>query len=377
VKLILGILVAVASAAISSAASADPLRVAILETLSGPQASTGRLYDTAVRYVLDKVNAAGGFNGEKIVITEYDNGGTSSGASEKFKQAVADRVHVVFQGSSSAVAGQISEDVRKHNLRNKGKEIIYINVGAFASELTGPKCHFHSFRLTATAPMIVNALVKVMKEEGTLGTRIYSINQNYSWGQDMEAAIKEAAPMGGYEVVEAVLHDVNRIQDFAPFVAKIKLANPDTVMTGNWSNDLLLLMKEVGNAGLKVRFATAFLNQPGNIGNAGEIAMGNYVAHVSSIELGDGSVARDYQAVTGHMPAYIEPSTIDAAKLFATALSSLNFNGKDIVVNQIALALENTKVDTIEGPQSIRKEDHQPAEQVMYPVQSSCKMQRP
>lgn len=215
-KFILGILVAVASAAISSAASADPLRVAILETLSGPQASTGRLYNTAVRYVLDKVNADGGFNGEKIVITEYDSGGTSSGASEKFKQAVADRVHVVFQGSSSAVAGQITEDVRKHNLRNKGKEIIYINIGAFASELTGAKCHFHSFRLTATAPMIVNALVDVMKEEGTLGTRIYSINQNYSWGQDMEAAIKEAAPIGGYQVVEAVLHDVNRIRTSPP-----------------------------------------------------------------------------------------------------------------------------------------------------------------
>src|SRR5690606_17653026 len=107
----------------------------------------------------------------------------------------------------------------------------------------GDKCHFYHFRFTTTAPMRVNALVDAMKKADELGTRVYSINQNYSWGRDMEEATKAAAERGGYEVVESVLHEVNKIQDFSPFVAKIKDANPDTVITGNWSNDLLLLMK--------------------------------------------------------------------------------------------------------------------------------------
>ena len=95
-----------------------------------------------------------------------------------------------------------------------------------------------------------NALVSAMAEEGDLGARVYSINQNYSWGRDMEEAILAAAEVGGYEVVDSDLHEVNRIQDFSPFVAKIRTSQPDTVMTGNWSNDLLLLMKAAGDAGL-------------------------------------------------------------------------------------------------------------------------------
>ena len=224
---------ALALAALALPTQAEPSQIAILESLSGSQTSTGRLYATAAQFVVDEAHAKGGYNGEKIIVTEYDNGGTTTGAAAKFQQLVADGIHVIVQGSSSAVGGQVSEDVRKHNLRNPDKKIIYLNFGAEALELTGDKCHFHSFRMTTTAPMRVGALIKVMKEEGTLGKRIFSVNQNYSWGMDMEKAIKDKAAGGGYEVVETVLHEVNRSASFAPFVAKIQAAQPDTVMTGN------------------------------------------------------------------------------------------------------------------------------------------------
>lgn len=397
-----------ATLSLSLPCQAEPLRIAIMESLSGSQTSTGRLYATATQFVIDAANANGGYNGEKIIITEYDNGGTTTGAAAKFQQAVADGMHVVVQGSSSAVGGQVSEDVRKHNLRNPDKKIIYLNFGAEAMELTGEKCHFYSFRMTTTAPMRVGALVKVMKEEGTLGKRVYSINQNYSWGADMEQAIKDKAADGGYEVVETVLHEVNKIQDFAPFVAKIQAAKPDTVMTGNWSNDLLLLMQAVGGAGLKTRFATAFLDQPGNIGNAGPVALGHYVAHPFNVELTDGAFPAAYQKFSGHIPSYIEPQSVNALRMLLKAAQSVDFAGGKIDVTKIALALENTSLPTDIGAITFRKEDHQallpvvvskvdravkypvddtdmgfrpvkvvsPAE-VVYPVQASCRMQRP
>ena len=45
-----------------SATNAAPLKIAVVETLSGPQASTGLLYRTAINYELAKINAAGGWN---------------------------------------------------------------------------------------------------------------------------------------------------------------------------------------------------------------------------------------------------------------------------------------------------------------------------
>jgi branched-chain amino acid transport system substrate-binding protein len=393
---------------VPGAAQAEQLRVAIIEALSGPQASTGVLYKDAVHYVIGKMNASGGYNGGKIVVTEYDSAGTTAGATAQFKKAVADGVHAVVQGGSSAIAGQLSDDIREHNAGHPGREVLYLNVGAEALELTGSKCHFHSFRFTSTAPMRIGALVRVMKEDGSLGRRVYSINQDYSWGKDVEAAIKANAAQGGYEVVASVLHKVNSIQDFAPFVAEIQAAKPDTVMTGNWSNDLLLMMKAAGAAGLKVRFATTFLDQVGNIGNAGQLTVGHYVAHPFNIELTDGKFARDYEKVTGHVPVYVEPGAVNGMSIFTKGLAATDFNGGAIDVNKVVLAMEQVRYDTALGPLSVRKEDHQmitpivvsrvepdvqypvdgtnlgfepvkavPAEQVMYPVQDTCKMKRP
>lgn len=400
-----GVALAVAAA---SGVRAEPLKIGIIESLSGPQTSTGRLFATAAQYVINEINAKGGFNGAPIQVLEYDNAGGTTGAADKFKQAVADGVHVVLQGASSAIAGQLTEDVRRHNLRNPKTPVLFINLGAEALELTGEKCHFYHFRFTTTAPMRVNALVDAMKEAGELGRRVYSINQNYSWGRDMQEAIAGAAARGGYEVVATVLHEVNRIQDFAPFVARIKEAAPDTVITGNWSNDLLLLMKAAGDAGLKVRFATTFLDQVGNIANAGATALGHYVAHPYNVAADDTGFPQDYQAKTGHLPVYVEPQTVVAMRALGEALRKVDFGGGAIDVTKVALALETVSVGTPVGMVTVRKEDHQailpvvvskvvdkakypvdgtpygfavvkiiPGKDAIYPVQGSCRMSRP
>ncbi len=392
-------------------AQAAPVKIGMVETLSGPQASSGLAYRAGVRYVIDKVNAAGGWNGEPVQLVEYDNQGGPTGASDKLKAAIADGVHIVVQGSSSAIGGQITEDVRKHNLRNPGKEIVYINVGAEALELTGEKCNFHHFRFAGNAQVRTKALVQAMKQANALGTKVYSINQNYSWGQDMESSIVEYAPVGGYTVVEKTLHDVNKIQDFAPYVAKIRASGAETVLTGNWSNDLLLLMKATKAAGLKARFGTVYLDQPGNVSNAGENALGHFVAHAFNPEAGGAAGEKfvtDYKAKTGHVPVFVEPQTVFAIEMVADALKRTKPQDGKLNVNAFAKALETGKLQTPVGEWSMRAADHQvqlpmvvsmvskdakfkadgtdmgfkpvkvfSAEEVSTPVQASCKMVRP
>lgn len=395
----------------ASAASAAPVKIGVIETLSGPQAASGLLYRTAVRYSVERMNAEGGWNGQPVEVMDYDNQGGPAGASDKLKAAIADGVQIVVQGASSAVGGQITEDVRKHNLRNPGKEIVYINVGAEALELTGEKCHFHHFRFSGNAQLRTKALVAAMKQAGALGSRVYAINQNYSWGQDMEKAIVDNAQAGGYQVVERTLHDVNKIQDFSPYVAKISAARADTVMTGNWSNDLLLLMKATRAAGLKARFGTIFLDQPGNVANAGELAVGHFVAHTFNAEAGGAEgdrFATDYKAKTGHLPAATEPQTVFGLAMVAEALKRTRPEGGALNVNAFAKALEAASIKTALGEITMRAADHQAqipmvvstvakdakykvddtdmgfkpvktftAAEASTPAQASCRMQRP
>lgn len=395
----------------ATGAQAAPVKIGLLETLSGPQASTGQTFRTGVRYAIDKLNAAGGWNGEPVQLVEYDNQGGPAGASDKLKAAIADGVQVVVQGASSAIAGQITEDVRKHNLRNPGKELAFINIGAEALELTGEKCNFHHFRITGNAQMRTKVLVQGMKQAQALGGKVYAINQNYSWGQDMERAIVDNAAAGGYTVVEKTLHDVNKIQDFAPYVAKIVASGADTVITGNWSNDLLLMMKAARAAGLKAAFGTVFLDQPGNISNAGETAIGHFIAHVFNGEAGGAEGAKfvsDYTAKTGRAPVFVEAQAVFAIDMVADALKRTRPVAGALDVNAFARAMETARIKTPMGEMSMRAADHQvlmplvvstvtkdarykvdgtdmgfkpvkvfSAEESAMPVQAACKMQRP
>ena len=398
-------------ALLTGLAQAAPVKIGVVESLSGPQASTGLAYRAAVRYAVDKINAEGGWNGQPVQLLDYDNQGGPAGASDKLKAAAADGVQIIVQGGSSAIGGQITEDVRKYNLRNPGKEILYINVGAEALELTGEKCNFHHFRFAANAQVRVKALVQAMKQAHALGTKVYSINQNYSWGQDMQQAIEDNAAAGGYQVVEKTLHDVNKIQDFAPYVAKISASGADTVITGNWSNDLLLMMKAAKAAGLKVRFGTVFLDQVGNIANAGETAVGHFVVQTFNPEAagaeGDRFVA-SYKAKEGHAPVATEPQTVFGLEMVAEALKRTKPENGELNVNALARNLETTRLKTPMGEESMRAADHQvllplvvsevsadakykaddtalgfkpvkrfTADEAAVPAQASCKMQRP
>ena len=398
-------------ATLTGLSQAAPVKIGLLETLSGPQASTGQSFRSGVRYAIDKLNASGGWNGQPVQLLEYDNQGGPAGASDKLKAAIADGVQIVVQGASSAIGGQITEDVRKHNLRNPGKEIVYVNVGAEAMELTGEKCNFHHFRFTGNAQVRTKALVAGMKQAGTLGTKIYAINQNYSWGQDMERAIVDNAAAGGYQVVEKTLHDTNKIQDFAPYVSKIVASGAETVITGNWSNDLLLLMKASKAAGLKARFGTVFLDQPGNVANAGDTALGHFIAHAFNPEAGGAESTRfvdDFKAKTGHVPVFVEPQAVFGLEMVAEALKRTKPQGDALNVNAFAKVLEGTRIRTPMGEVSMRAADHQvlmpmvvsvvakdakykaddtdmgfkpvkvfTAEEAAAPVQANCKMQRP
>ena len=332
-------------AGIAASAQAAPVKIGLIETLSGPQASTGLIFRAAVKYQLDRINAAGGWNGQPLELVEFDNQGGPVGASDRFRAAAAEGVQILVQGSSSAISGQLTEDVRKHNLRNPGKEVLFLNVGGEALELTGQKCHFYHFRFATNADLRVKALTSVMSADGTLGKRVYAINQNYSWGQDMEGATERFAKQYGYEVVGKTLHEVNKIQDFAPYVARIRSANPDTVITGNWSNDLLLLMKATQAAGLKVRFATVFLDQVGNLANAGEVALGHYIAHPYNIEAAGeegAKFAEDYKAKTGHYPSYTEPQTVIGVTFLGEALKQVKPQDGKLSVPELAKALERS-----------------------------------
>jgi len=396
---------------LTGSVAAEPVKIALIETLSGGQAVTGKLFQSAVKYGLMKLEAEKAWP-DGVQLLEYDNQGGPSEAADKMKAAINDGAHIIVQGASSAIGGQITGDVQKHNVRNPGKEVMYINVGAEAMEFTGSKCHFYHFRWNGNAEIRLKAMMLAMKDANVLGKKIYVIGQNYSWGHDVQKLTREYASKYDYTIVGDVIHDVNRIQDFAPYVAKIKDAGPDTVVTGNWSNDLLLLMKAAGDSGLKARFLAYWIDQPGNIANAGDTAIGHYTQSTFFPDAnGDktAAFAEDFKAKTGAYPLNVQGHTTHGMWGIGEALKALKGKPRDKVsVKALAFAMEKVTVDTSMGPIKMRAEDHQAlvplatafvskeakfkadntdkgfktiklltGDEASGPVQPNCKMERP
>src|SRR5258707_12244415 len=129
-----------AACCMAGAASAEPVKIALIETLSGGQAVTGKLFQSSVKYGLARLEADKAWP-DGVQLLEYDNQGGPSEAADKLKAAINDGAVIIIQGASSAIGGQITAHVQKHNTRNPGHEIMWANVGAEPREFTVPKCH--------------------------------------------------------------------------------------------------------------------------------------------------------------------------------------------------------------------------------------------
>jgi branched-chain amino acid transport system substrate-binding protein len=84
------------------------------------------------------------------------------------------------------------------------------------------------------------------------------------------------------------LHPLLRIKDFAPYATKIKASGADAVITGNFSNDLTLLVKAAREVGFEGKFYTFYgnaLGAPAAIGDAGVgkvIAVADWLPNVAT-----------------------------------------------------------------------------------------------
>ena len=168
------------------------------------------------------------------------------------------------QGNGSGAAIAISEFVAKYNDRNPGKEVLYFNYAAVDPVLTNDKCSYWHFRWDANADIKMAALTNFMKDQAAI-KKVYIIGQDYSFGHSVRGAANAMlkAKRPDVQIVGDELHPLLKVTDFSPYIAKIKASGADSVITGNWGNDMSLLLKAAADAGLQVNWYTYYAGGAG------------------------------------------------------------------------------------------------------------------
>lgn len=239
------------------AMAADTIKIAFIDPLSGMMAPIGEQGLADYRYMAERINAAGGVAGKKLEIVPMDNKLSPQETVVQAQKAIDQGIRIVTQGNSSGIAAGLIDFVNKNNERNPGKELLYVNYAAVEPSLTNEKCSYWHFRWDANSDIKMQALTSYMKANKDIH-KVYLINQDYSFGQAVRKAAVEMlkAKRPDVQIVGDELHPIAKITDFSPYIAKIKAAGADSVITGNWGSDIALLLKAAADAGLQANFYT-------------------------------------------------------------------------------------------------------------------------
>jgi branched-chain amino acid transport system substrate-binding protein len=240
-------------------AQSDSIKIAYIEPLSGGGASVGDGGLKHFQFFAEQINASGGINGKKLEILALDNKTNPQESLVQAQKAIDQGARFLTQGNGSSVASALTEFAVKNNDRNPDKQVLYLNYAAVDPVLTNDKCNFWHFRWDANSDIKMQALTSFIKDRPNV-KKVYLINQDYSFGQSVRTQarkmLKEKRP--DIQVVGDEVHPLLKVTDFAPYIAKIKASGADSVITGNWGQDVALLLKAAADAGLQVDWYTYY-----------------------------------------------------------------------------------------------------------------------
>jgi len=268
---------------VSAQAQTAPIQLAMIEGMSGPFANTGEAVLRNLVWAVERVNARGGVvtsEGRRLLaLNRYDSKGQNEEALTSLRAAIDAGAQYVFQGNSSANALVLIDAIQKHNEREPQRQVLFLNYAAVDPALTQDKCNFWHFRFDAHADMRLTALMQVLKQDAKLKS-VYLIGQDYSFGQAVlrEAKQQLASLRPDIQVSGEELHPMGRVKDFLPYASKIKASGAQAVITGNWGNDLTLLVKASKEVGFEGKFYTFYGNALGAPAAMGDAGVGKVLA---------------------------------------------------------------------------------------------------
>jgi branched-chain amino acid transport system substrate-binding protein len=252
---------------VAASAAAQTVKIGVVNTFSGPNASFGELGDKAMKLYM-KLHANELPAGVKIELVTRDDGGPNPDKAKQLAQEliVRDKVSLVtgavFTPNALAIAPLATE---------AKIPFLVINAGTSVVTTRSPYIVRDSFTLWQSSYPLGQWAAKKYK-------RAYTLVSDYGPGHDAEAAFSEAFKAGGGQLAGSVRVPLQN-PDFAPYMQRVKDAKPDALMVfipaGKTATSVMKTFADLGLASAGVH-----LIGPGDITtdeelpNMGDVALG-------------------------------------------------------------------------------------------------------
>lgn len=239
--------------AMSHAAMAKDIKVAIVGAMSGPVAQYGDMQWTGAQQAIADINAKGGVNGDKLVAVKYDDVCDP-------KQAVAVANKVINDGIRYVIGHLCSSSTQPASDIYEDEGVLMITPAATAPDLTsrGYKLIMRTTGLDSDqGPTAAKYILSEIKPQ-----RIAVIHDKQQYGEGLARSVQDSLKKAGGNVVlfEGVTAGD---KDFSTLVARLKKDNVDFVYFGGYHPEMGQILRQARAAGLKTQFMG-----PEGVGNA-------------------------------------------------------------------------------------------------------------
>lgn len=330
-KIIMGVLAAAALVLgglffASNNTNDESIKIGVVFPMTGNNAAYSEKFMRGLNLAQDEINAEGGVNGRIIELVVEDgmaNPAKSVSAYQKLHQQYGKNMPAVISGFSSVVLAiaPLTDNDR----------VVLVNPVASAAQLS--HAGDYEFNVMPLMSLTVTKLAEYIKNEEKM-EKAAVIYVNTDFGVSGKNIFKETfESLGGQVVAEESYADGD--SDARTQLSKIKQANPDAIYLVTTGKSGGLILKQIGELGIKARlFSTDGIETPETISLGGRVAENLiYISPAFDAKSKHPTVrkfADAFQKKYNLAPEVYGANNYDALKLIALAMQNVGPDGEAI-----------------------------------------------
>ncbi|MDI2125504.1 substrate-binding domain-containing protein [Yinghuangia seranimata] len=328
--------------------AADPVKVGLVYSKTGPLAAYGKQYVEGFKAGLDyATHGTGAVAGHKVEVEERDDAGDPAKAVSAAKDLIGKGVKVLAGSTASGVALQVAPLAAQN-------KVLFISGPAAADAITG--VNKYTFRSGRQSYQDIQAGASYLSAPA--GKKVTVLAQDNAFGQANVAAVKAILGAKG-ATVDTVLAPPSAT-DLTPFAAQAKAAKPDLLFVA-WAGDTAaalwtsLTQQEVLATTNVVTGLDLAASYPLYGTGADRISfLNHYFAGAAGTEVE--KAMTDAVAKAGAKPDIFTPDGFTAAQMIVHAAEAAKGSTAD--TDALVKALEGWSFDGVKGTLTVRAADH-------------------
>lgn len=209
--------------AFSMAHAAGTIKIGALFSVTGPASFLGAPESKTAKMLVEKINAEGGVNGQKIELIIKDTGGSPEKAVSFAKQLIEEEKVLAIIGPSTS-----GETMQIKALCEENKMIL---ISCAAAEVIVNPVAKYVFKTPQKDSQAVTWIFRSLKEKGL--TRLAVLSSNDGFGNAGKKQLEDMAKPAGIQIVISEVYD-KQATDLTDILTKVK-ASADVQALVNWS----------------------------------------------------------------------------------------------------------------------------------------------